>query len=101
MPNSTSLMNTDEIITLLKAVANIQRFTIIKALIDGEKNVGELESCITLSQSALSQHLARLRRDNIVQTRREAQLIYYSLNNDSVFSLIKYLESLTIKRLPY
>ena len=101
MPNSTSLINTDEIITLLKAVANIQRFTIIKALIGGEKNVGELESCITLSQSALSQHLARLRRDNIVQTRREAQLIYYSLNNDSVFSLIKYLESLTIKRLPY
>jgi len=94
MPNNTPIINNDEIITLLKAVANIQRFTIIKALINGEKNVGELESCITLSQSALSQHLARLRRDNIVQTRRDAQQIFYSLNNDNVFSFMKYLETL-------
>ncbi len=101
MPNSTSLINTDEIITLLKAVANIQRFTIIKALIGGEKNVGELESCITLSQSALSQHLARLRRDNIVQTRREAQQIFYSLNNDNVVSLMKYLDGLPTRAQAY
>lgn len=100
MPGN-AILNNHEIITLLKAVANAQRFSIIKALMQREMNVGELESCIALSQSALSQHLARLRRDNIVQTRRQAQLIYYSLNNDSVFSLIKYLESLTIKRLPY
>lgn len=101
MPNSTTLIKTDEIITLLKAVANIQRFTTIKALISGEKNVGELESCITLSQSALSQHLARLRRDNIVQTRREAQQIYYSLNNDNVVSLMKYLDGLPTRAQAY
>lgn len=101
MQNSTPLMKTDEIITLLKAVANIQRFMIIKALISGEKNVGELESCITLSQSALSQHLARLRRDNIVQTRREAQQIFYSLNNDNVVSLMKYLDGLPTRAQVY
>ena len=45
----------------------------------GERSVGELERLVGLSQSALSQHLARLRRDGLVKTRRSAQTIYYSL----------------------
>ena len=92
MPNSNILTNTHEIITMLKAVANGQRFSIIKELIKGEKNVGELESCSTLSQSALSQHLARLRRDKIVETRRQAQSIYYYVSNQNVVLLVKYLD---------
>lgn len=65
--------------SLLKAMSNEHRLLILCQLLHGEKSVGELERLIGLSQSALSQHLARLRRDNLVQTRRSAQTIFYSL----------------------
>ena len=48
-------------------------------LADGEHSVGELNEIIPLSQSALSQQLARLRREGLVKTRRESQVIHYSL----------------------
>ena len=64
---------------LLKAMGNPHRLMILCRLAEGEKCVGELERVIGLSQSALSQHLARLRRDDVVATRRVAQTIYYSL----------------------
>ena len=73
---------------LLKALANEKRLMIVCILCKGEKNVGELEQFIGLSQSALSQHLARLRRDGIVDTRREAQTIYYSIKHDAVPKLL-------------
>lgn len=66
--------------TLLKAMSNERRLVILCHLARGEKSVGELEELVRLSQSALSQHLARLRRDKLVSTRRKAQNIYYSLN---------------------
>ena len=58
-------------------------------LSDGEKSVGELEKLIDLSQSALSQHLARLRRDEIVNTRRDAQTIYYSILDKKVIEIVR------------
>jgi ArsR family transcriptional regulator, virulence genes transcriptional regulator len=64
---------------LLKAMANERRLLILCHLADGEKSVSELEALIDLGQSALSQHLARLRRDGLVSTRRAAQTIFYSL----------------------
>ncbi len=67
---------------LLKAMGNERRLMILDQLTQGEKTVGELEGLVGLSQSALSQHLARLRREQLVRTRREAQSIYYSLNGD-------------------
>lgn len=76
---------------LLKALANEKRLLIVCTLSAGEKNVGELEEVIGLSQSALSQHLARLRRDGIVATRREAQTIYYSLKHAAVLRLLECL----------
>lgn len=66
---------------LLKALSNERRLLIVCALHQGEKCVGDLEKIVGLSQSALSQHLARLRRDGIVKTRRDAQTIYYSLKD--------------------
>jgi DNA-binding transcriptional ArsR family regulator len=68
--------------TLLKAMANERRLLILCHLAEGEHSVGELERLVGLSQSALSQHLARLRRDRLVRTRRSAQTIFYSLNGD-------------------
>lgn len=74
---------------LLKALANQKRLEILCLLMSGEKNVGELERQVDLSQSALSQHLARLRSDGIVKTRRDAQTIYYSLYCDKAKALIE------------
>ncbi len=64
---------------LLKAMSNERRLLVLCHLAQGEKSVGELEDLIGLSQSALSQHLARLRRDRLVDTRRSAQTIFYAL----------------------
>jgi len=73
---------------LLKALSNEKRLQIVCILSKGEKNVGELEEVIGLSQSALSQHLARLRRDGVVATRRDAQTIYYSIKDAAVPKLL-------------
>lgn len=78
--NISELQNqAHQVTTLLKAMGNERRFLILCYLVNGERSVGELERLVGLSQSALSQHLARLRRDELVQTRRNAQTIYYSL----------------------
>ena len=79
---------------LLKAMSNQHRLLILCQLATGEKCVSELEKIIGLSQSALSQHLARLRRDDLVQTRREAQTIYYSLAGDEASAVIDTLYNL-------
>ena len=64
---------------LLKALANEKRLMILCLLADGERTVGEINALLDLSQSALSQHLAVLREDGLVQTRRDAQNVIYSL----------------------
>lgn len=64
---------------LLKALANEKRLMLLCLLFEGEHSVGELNARVALSQSALSQHLAVLREDGLVNTRRDAQVIYYSL----------------------
>lgn len=74
--------------TLLKAMSNEHRLLILCQLSKGEKSVGELERLIGLSQSALSQHLARLRRDELVKTRRCAQTIFYSLRGEEASQVI-------------
>jgi len=79
---------------LLKTMANEWRLLILCQLAEGEKSVGELERLIGLSQSALSQHLAILRRETLVQTRRSAQSIYYSLASNEAESVMMTLYSL-------
>ena len=64
---------------LMKALGNESRLMILCTLAEGERSVGELNAMIPLSQSALSQQLARLRTQGIVETRRESQTIHYSL----------------------
>lgn len=86
--------NVDIAAGLLKALSNEKRLTIVCALYKGEKSVGELEEIVGLSQSALSQHLARLRRDGLVDTRREAQTIYYSMQDGATQSLLKCLSEI-------
>lgn len=65
-----------------KAMGNALRLEILYYLMQNEMNVTELEKAVGLSQSALSQHLAILRAENVVKTRREAQTIYYSIKSE-------------------
>ena len=77
---------------LLKALGNQKRLEILYYLSEKEMSVGELEAKVGLSQSALSQHLAVLRRREIVKTRRKAQTIYYSLRSETASKLLALLD---------
>ena len=79
-----------KVTNVLRAIGNSKRLRILNELADGrERSVSELESIIAnLSQSALSQHLGRLRRANIVRTRRESQTIYYSIDDTDVLRIL-------------
>lgn len=79
---------------LLKALANENRLMILCTLIEGELSVGELNTRVPLSQSALSQHLASLREAGLVATRKEAQTVYYSLQGDEAQKIIAVLQSI-------
>jgi len=79
---------------LLKAMSNEKRLVILCYLAQGEKAVGEMEKLVGLSQSALSQHLARLRRDGLVKTRRSSQTIYYSLAGGEASAVMETLHSI-------
>lgn len=84
----------DEAAILLKALANGQRLRILCLLVDGERSVGEINASLNLSQSALSQHLARLRDEGLVTTRREAQTIHYTLCDGPAAQIIATLHSI-------
>ena len=79
---------------ILKAIGNAKRLEIAFVLREGEMKVGDLEKRIGLSQSALSQHLAIMRAEGIVQTRRKAQTIYYSIRNEKVLKILSLLENM-------
>jgi ArsR family transcriptional regulator, virulence genes transcriptional regulator len=76
---------------LMRSLANPQRLLILCALSQGELSVGELNERVTLSQSALSQHLAVLRNEQLVSTRRESQTIYYALINGPAVRVLQLL----------
>lgn len=80
--------------SFLKALANRHRLMVLCELHKGEHSVTRLLETVGLSQSSLSQHLARLREDGLVKTRRESQTIFYSLANQNVSRVIGLLYEL-------
>ena len=72
-------------------MGNERRLVILCHLSEREHSVTELCRLVGLSQSALSQHLAKLRRDNLVKTRRSAQTVFYSIASPEVAPLLKSL----------
>lgn len=84
--------------TLLRALANEQRLVILCNLGGAELSVGQLNERVPLGQSALSQHLAVLRKNGIVRTRREAQTVYYSLNPGPAAQVIETLHGIYCQR---
>ena len=84
-----------EVASVLKAMANESRLLVLCHLsICGELSVGQLVERIGLSQSALSQHLAKLREERLVATRKDAQTVYYRLCDGKVEQLLALLHDL-------
>ena len=71
----------DHVAGRLALVANAKRLLILCELTKGERSVGALQQAVGLSQSALSQHLAKLREAAMVDTRRESQTIFYRIGD--------------------
>ena len=80
--------NADEASKLLKTMANTSRLLVLCALVTREHTAGELEELTGLSQPAISQHLARMRHMGVVDIRRDAQTIYYSITGDKVTQVV-------------
>jgi DNA-binding transcriptional ArsR family regulator len=79
---------------LMKLLGHPHRLMILCELNDGERSVGELSERIGIKQSPLSQHLARMRYEGVVESRREAQTVYYSLAGEEVAAIISLLYEL-------
>lgn len=90
-PLAEMAAHAEEAARLLRALANPHRLLVLCVLSEGELPVGELNERVPLSQSALSQHLAVLREDGLVTTRREAQTIHYRLAPGPAPALIRTL----------
>lgn len=79
---------------LLRAMSNKHRLLILCMLNDKELSVSQLNEQVDIPQSTLSQHLSVLRKDGLVNTRREAQTIFYSLSSEEVQAVISTLYQL-------
>ncbi|NCP12568.1 MAG: helix-turn-helix transcriptional regulator [Sphingomonadales bacterium] len=77
-------MSEDDLIEALKALAHPVRWRILTALIAGERNVGEIEAATGIGQPGLSQQLGVLRKAGLVETRKEAKLVFYSLRDHQI-----------------
>ncbi len=73
---------------ILKVLGNYYRLNIVTLLLNGEKNVSELNQSVKVSQPALSQHLSKLRREGVLGSRREQRQIYYFIANPHVIRVL-------------
>lgn len=87
------LSNIENAAKWLKAIANPYRLIILCQLLDNELSVTELNETVPLSQSALSQHLAVLRSEDLVATRKSSQVVYYTLKDEEVTQVISILHN--------
>ena len=78
----------EDVAARLALIANPKRLLVLCALTEGELSVGALQGAVGISQSSLSQHLAKLREGRVVSTRREAQTIYYRLSDPQTQNLM-------------
>ena len=78
----------------MKTLGHKDRLMVLCHLSSGEKSVGELASLLEIPQSPLSQHLARMRKESLVKTRREAQTIYYSIDSPEAERLVSVMYEL-------
>ncbi|MCF4098977.1 ArsR/SmtB family transcription factor [Maritalea mediterranea] len=89
--NSDVSLDTDQTSVFLKAIAHEGRLSILCRLAEGEASVSDLENLLNARQAAVSQQLARLRQEGLVNTRRDGKAIYYSLEKKPVRTNIENL----------
>lgn len=98
MPREANLQalwdSADDATILLRAISNENRLMILCLLTDGERSVGEIESMIGARQPTVSQQLARLRADGLVEARRDGKAIYYTLICSRMRRLLESLDDL-------
>lgn len=92
--------NAESAAAFLAVMGNEKRLLIMNYLAEGELSVGVLADKVELSQSALSQHLAKLRRFGLVETRRDRQMVYYSCNSSAAIELLSLLDGLLAMEKP-
>ena len=80
---------------ILKVLGNFYRLQIVTLLLNGEKNVSELNQSVKVSQPALSQHLSKLRREGVLGARREQRQIFYYINNPHVIRVLGVVSEMT------
>jgi DNA-binding transcriptional ArsR family regulator len=83
---------------LLKALSHETRLSILFMLAKRAKTVTEMEELLGLQQAVVSQHLARLRLDSLVDTRREGRLVYYTVANDEICTVVNSLHEVFCKK---
>lgn len=83
----------DEVTELLKSIAHPIRMKILCFLMEGEKNVGEIEQQFGSTISNISQHLTVLRKASIIDRRKEANFMFYSLKNNNILKLMETLKN--------
>jgi DNA-binding transcriptional ArsR family regulator len=88
-------MSEDDLIEALKALAHPLRWRILTALVAGERNVGELEAATGIIQPGLSQQLGVLRKAGLVETRKEAKLVFYSLADVQIGDMLARIAALS------
>lgn len=83
---------------LMKTLGHKDRLMVLCHLASGEKSVGELARLLDIPQSPLSQHLARMRKESLVRTRREAQTIFYSIASEEAARIVGVMHELFCSR---
>jgi DNA-binding transcriptional ArsR family regulator len=86
--------NAESAADLLAALANRRRLAILCRLVEGERSVGALADSLGIGQSALSQHLAKLREQGLVSTRREGQTIHYRIASPQAEAILATLHEI-------
>lgn len=78
----------------LKSLGNPHRLKLLCLMMEEERPVGDLADSVGLAQSAASQHLARMRQEGLIQSRRDGQTIYYRISDKNVGRMIKLLQAM-------
>ena len=86
--------NAGKAAAMLKMLSHEARLAVLCELVDGERSAGALVDASGLSQSALSQHLAKLREEGLVATRRDGQTVYYRLTDGKTARIIEVLHEI-------
>ena len=83
----------ERVALILKTLAHPERLKALCQLAEGEKPVALLQQLSNLSPSALSQHLAVLRNNDIIQMRKESQCVFYSIKDERIYALLNAMDS--------